>query len=64
MSHIILGHKESAEQDSFSNGLLDCPHYTRPEVLTKFNDLARVFLVNLNIKNKNWVVCYTGGSKE
>ena len=29
----VLGHKESAEQDSFSNGLLDCPHYTRPEVL-------------------------------
>jgi len=30
----VLGHKESAEQDSFSNGLLDCPHYTRPEVMT------------------------------
>ncbi len=27
-----LGHQGSAEQDSFSNGLLDCPHYTRPEV--------------------------------
>lgn len=26
-----LGHQQSAEQDSFSNGLLDCPHYTRPE---------------------------------
>ncbi len=26
-----LGHKQSAEQDSFSEGLLDCPHYTRPE---------------------------------
>jgi tRNA (guanine37-N1)-methyltransferase len=26
-----LGHQDSAEQDSFSNGLLDCPHYTRPE---------------------------------
>ena len=33
----VLGHKESAEQDSFSNGLLDCPHYTRPEVLTTSN---------------------------
>ncbi|NQY63002.1 MAG: tRNA (guanosine(37)-N1)-methyltransferase TrmD [Alteromonadaceae bacterium] len=29
----VLGHKQSAEEDSFSNGLLDCPHYTRPEVL-------------------------------
>jgi tRNA (guanine37-N1)-methyltransferase len=27
----VLGHDESAEQDSFANGLLDCPHYTRPE---------------------------------
>jgi len=26
-----LGHADSAEQDSFSDGLLDCPHYTRPE---------------------------------
>lgn len=28
-----LGHSQSAEQDSFSDGLLDCPHYTRPEVV-------------------------------
>jgi tRNA (guanine37-N1)-methyltransferase len=27
-----LGHAQSAEQDSFAEGLLDCPHYTRPEV--------------------------------
>ncbi len=27
-----LGHQDSAEQDSFANGLLDCPHYTRPEL--------------------------------
>lgn len=26
-----LGHEDSAEQDSFSDGLLDYPHYTRPE---------------------------------
>ncbi len=26
-----LGHSDSADQDSFSDGLLDCPHYTRPE---------------------------------
>ena len=29
----VLGHADSAEQDSFVNGLLDCPHYTRPELL-------------------------------
>ncbi len=28
----VLGDAESAAQDSFVNGLLDCPHYTRPEV--------------------------------
>jgi tRNA (guanine37-N1)-methyltransferase len=27
-----LGDADSASQDSFVNGLLDCPHYTRPEV--------------------------------
>lgn len=27
----VLGHPASAEQDSFSAGLLDHPHYTRPE---------------------------------
>jgi tRNA (guanine37-N1)-methyltransferase len=27
-----LGDAESASQDSFVNGLLDCPHYTRPEM--------------------------------
>lgn len=29
----VLGDQASAEEDSFSEGLLDCPHYTRPEVL-------------------------------
>lgn len=32
-----LGNAESADQDSFANGLLDHPHYTRPEV---FNGIA------------------------
>ena len=27
----VLGDAESAEQESFVAGLLDCPHYTRPE---------------------------------
>ena len=29
----VLGHQNSAIEDSFSDGLLDCPHYTRPEIL-------------------------------
>lgn len=32
-----LGHEDSAEEDSFARGLLDCPHYTRPEV---YEDMA------------------------
>src|SRR5579859_2536729 len=33
-----LNDAESSQQDSFSDGLLDCPHYTRPEV----HELGRV----------------------
>lgn len=29
----VLGHQASADEDSFASGLLDCPHYTRPEIL-------------------------------
>ncbi len=29
----VLGDDESAIQDSFMQGLLDCPHYTRPEMV-------------------------------
>lgn len=28
----VLGHEDSAREDSFAQGLLDCPHYTRPEI--------------------------------
>jgi tRNA (guanine37-N1)-methyltransferase len=36
----VLGDARSHEQDSFSEGLLDCPHYSRPEVLGQ-GDAAR-----------------------
>lgn len=29
----VLGKAVSAQEDSFAEGLLDCPHYTRPECL-------------------------------
>lgn len=29
----VLGHEDSARQDSYVGGLLDYPHYTRPEVV-------------------------------
>lgn len=28
----VLGHSDAATEDSFENGILDCPHYTRPEI--------------------------------
>jgi len=33
----VLGDDESALQDSFMQGLLDCPHYTRPETVNGKN---------------------------
>lgn len=32
-----LGDANSAKQDSFAKGLLDCPHYTRPEFIGEHN---------------------------
>lgn len=29
----VLGHEDSSNEDSYSDGLLDCPQYTRPEVI-------------------------------
>lgn len=29
----VLGDAQSHQQDSFSDGLLDCPHFSRPEIL-------------------------------
>jgi len=36
-----LGHKNSAQEDSFVDGLLDYPHYTRPEVLVETENLEK-----------------------
>lgn len=33
----VLGHEESARQDSHMNGLLDYPHFTRPEQLEGYS---------------------------
>lgn len=37
-----LGDEQSAEQDSFEQGLLDCPHYTRPEKLETESEILSV----------------------
>ena len=48
-----LGHDQSAAQDSFSDGLLDCPHYARPEV---YEDMAvpPVLLSGHHAQIKRW----------
>lgn len=33
----VLGDEDSAQQDSYSDGLLDCPHYTRPEQIDGYS---------------------------
>jgi tRNA (guanine37-N1)-methyltransferase len=49
----VLGHQDSAAQDSFANGLLDCPHYTRPE---SFEDMhvPEVLLSGNHAKIAKW----------
>jgi tRNA (guanine37-N1)-methyltransferase len=49
----VLGHEQSAEQDSFSDGLLDCPHYTRPEDL-QGNLVPGVLLSGDHQKIRQW----------
>lgn len=44
----VLGDARSHEQDSFSDGLLDCPHYSRPEVLGEGDEARPVPAVLLS----------------
>ncbi|GAB3032398.1 tRNA (guanosine(37)-N1)-methyltransferase TrmD [Bowmanella dokdonensis] len=49
----VLGHEQSAEQDSFNDGLLDCPHYTRPENLDG-RPVPEVLLSGNHEKIRQW----------
>lgn len=49
----VLGHEQSAQQDSFNNGLLDCPHYTRPEILDG-RQVPEVLLSGNHEKIRQW----------
>jgi tRNA (guanine37-N1)-methyltransferase len=49
----VLGHEQSAEQDSFNDGLLDCPHYTRPENLDA-QHVPEVLLSGNHEKIRQW----------
>lgn len=49
----VLGHDQSAVEDSFVDGLLDCPHYTRPENIDGL-DVPEVLLSGNHEKIKRW----------
>lgn len=49
----VLNHSQSAEQDSFEAGLLDCPHYTRPEVFEN-KAVPSVLLSGNHAKIADW----------
>ena len=48
-----LGHGDSAGQDSFAEGLLDCPHYTRPENY-QGQEVPEVLLSGNHEKIRRW----------
>lgn len=49
----VLGCQESREKDSFVNGLLDCPHYTRPKALAGV-DVPPILLSGDHAKIRRW----------
>jgi tRNA (guanine37-N1)-methyltransferase len=49
----VLGDEESAKQDSHFNGLLDCPHYTRPEE-SELGNVPEVLLGGNHAEIKRW----------
>lgn len=48
-----LGSEASAEEDSFTDGLLDCPHYTRPEVY-EGEEVPKVLLSGDHAAIRKW----------
>jgi tRNA (guanine37-N1)-methyltransferase len=49
----VLGHECSAQEDSFADGLLDCPHYTRPERY-EGRDVPEVLLSGNHEEIRRW----------
>jgi tRNA (guanine37-N1)-methyltransferase len=49
----VLGHQASAEEDSFADGLLDYPHYTRPKVLVGMG-VPSVLLSGNHVEIRRW----------
>jgi tRNA (guanine37-N1)-methyltransferase len=49
----VLGHEQSAQQDSHINGLLDYPHFTRPEQIEDYS-VPQVLLSGNHADIDNW----------
>ncbi|WP_173916502.1 tRNA (guanosine(37)-N1)-methyltransferase TrmD [Halobacillus sp. Marseille-Q1614] len=49
----VLGNEQSAPEDSFSNGLLEHPHYTRPSSF-RGHDVPEVLLSGNHAKIEEW----------
>ena len=49
----VLGDEQSAAQDSFTSGLLDHPHYTRPEII-RDKEVPKVLLSGDHKAIKRW----------
>ncbi len=49
----VLGDEDSAKQDSHADGLLDCPHYTRPE-RGDLGDVPEVLLGGNHAEIRRW----------
>lgn len=49
----VLGHELANAEDSFEHGLLDCPHYTRPEVF-EGKEVPQVLLGGNHQKIAEW----------
>ena len=50
----VLGHEQSAQEDSFVDGLLDCPQYTRPEVTVDGSKVPEVLLSGDHEAIRRW----------
>lgn len=49
----VLGHHDAASEDSFEKGILDCPHYTRPEIFDGLK-VPEVLLSGNHQQVKEW----------
>ena len=50
----VLNDQASAVEDSFYDGLLDCPHYTRPAIHVEAGDVPSVLLSGNHQKIQHW----------